>query len=95
MLVDATELYAWTCQQVSLGFLNLTRLPDVQTVQKWEIPNWAVLIIQTSTFGAGFLGISYGALSASWEPNREGSKLGFTEFKANLALALEDLRRRR
>lgn len=67
----------------------------MQTVQKWEIPNWAVLIIQTTTFGAGFLGISYGALSASWEPNREGSKLGFTEFKANLALALEDLRRRR
>ncbi|KAK9861580.1 hypothetical protein WJX84_000584 [Apatococcus fuscideae] len=80
---------------VFTGILLLPLIVYLKTVQKWEIPNWAVLIVQTSTFGAGFFGISYGALSASWEPNREGSKLGFTEFKANLALALQDLRRRR
>lgn len=33
-------------------------------------------------------GITYGALSASWDPTREGSLLGWTEFRANLPLFL-------
>lgn len=34
-------------------------------------------------------GISYGALSASWDPNRAGTLSGWTEFRANLPLLLE------
>ncbi|PNH07750.1 Protein PAM68, chloroplastic [Tetrabaena socialis] len=40
------------------------------------------------TFGGGLLGITYGALSSSWDPNREGSALGWNEMQANLSILL-------
>lgn len=43
---------------------------------------------QVLTFGGGLLGITYGAMSASWDPAREGSALGWTELQANLAILL-------
>ncbi len=42
----------------------------------------------------GLLGISYGILSTSWDPRREGSLSGVTEFKANLPIVLDRFRRR-
>ncbi len=33
-------------------------------------------------------GISYGALSASWDPSRDGSTVGWTEFKTNVDILL-------
>jgi hypothetical protein len=44
--------------------------------------------VQVFTFGGGLLGISYGILSTSWDPTREGSFWGLTEFKANLPIVL-------
>ena len=55
--------------------------------------NWVVFVVQSFTFGAGLAGISYGALSASYEPGRPGSKLGWTEFRANLPVVLDRLRK--
>lgn len=43
---------------------------------------------------AGLLGISYGILSTSWDPRREGSASGVTEFKANLPIVLDRFRGR-
>ena len=42
----------------------------------------------TATFGGALLGITYGVLSASWEPGREGSFWGVTEFKANIPVLM-------
>lgn len=67
--------------------------PLLQVVQHLEIPTWGVYIASFLTFGVGVLGISYGALSASWTA-KEGSLLGMEEFKANLPFALEKLRGR-
>jgi hypothetical protein len=53
-----------------------------------DIPTWAVYLSSFLTFGVGVLGISYGALSSSWEA-REGSYLGIDEFKKNLPQALD------
>ena len=64
----------------------------MQVKQHLEIPNWVVFIVSILLFGGGFFGISYGILSASWDPMREGSKLGFTEFKANLPLIIDRVR---
>ncbi|GIL52107.1 hypothetical protein Vafri_8074 [Volvox africanus] len=60
----------------------------LRVVQDIEYPLWIVYIAQVLTFGGGLLGITYGALSASWDPSREGSWLGWTELKANLAIVL-------
>jgi hypothetical protein len=35
-------------------------------------------------FGLGVVGLSYGMLSASWDEDQPGSKLGWREFKTNL-----------
>ena len=40
-------------------------------------------------------GISYGILSISWDPNREGKMLGGSEFRANLGAILEREREKR
>ena len=36
---------------------------------------------QVLTFGGGLFGITYGALSASWDPTREGSAMGWSEMQ--------------
>lgn len=61
----------------------------LQVMQKVDIPNWVVLIVQSLTFGAGLAGISYGILSTSWDQRREGSFWGTDEFKANLPIVME------
>lgn len=53
----------------------------VQVVQKIEYPIWVVYVTQAMMFGGGLLGISYGILSTSWDPRREGSALGWTELQ--------------
>lgn len=60
----------------------------LRVVQDIEYPLWIVYIAQVLTFGGGLLGITYGAMSASWDPAREGSALGWTELQANLAILL-------
>ncbi|GLC52389.1 hypothetical protein PLESTB_000623700 [Pleodorina starrii] len=60
----------------------------LRVVQDIEYPLWIVYVAQVLTFGGGLLGITYGALSSSWDPSREGSALGWTELQANLAILL-------
>ena len=48
-----------------------------------KIPNVAVVLLSMSFFGLGVLGLSYGVLSASWDEETIGSKLGWQEFGTN------------
>ncbi|MEM9908911.1 MAG: PAM68 family protein [Cyanobacteria bacterium P01_D01_bin.44] len=48
-----------------------------------EFPKSLVLVLSLACFGLGFLGLSYGVLSASWEEDTEGSLLGTAEFSLN------------
>lgn len=51
----------------------------------YKIPTYAVLLVSLGFFGLGVLGLSYGALSASWEESEAaGSRLGWSEFTTNL-----------
>jgi hypothetical protein len=51
---------------------------------KWlELPPYFVLFVTLSLFGLGFLGLSYGIFSASWDENKVGSWWGLEEFKLN------------
>jgi hypothetical protein len=66
----------------------------MQVVQRVDLPMGLVFVVQSITFGAGLLGITYGATSASWDPNRPGSALGWNEFRANLAAIMDKGSRR-
>jgi hypothetical protein len=49
-----------------------------------NLPNVAVVLVSMGFFGLGVLGLTYGVLSASWDEEVPGSKLGWTEFITNL-----------
>ncbi|CAL6366790.1 unnamed protein product [Bathycoccus prasinos] len=58
--------------------------------QEWLEP-WIFFAASTATFGLAFLGITYGVLSASWDPSREGSALGVDEFKMNIPILFQTI----
>ncbi|XVE64288.1 hypothetical protein DITRI_Ditri07aG0088800 [Diplodiscus trichospermus] len=49
----------------------------------WDVPQWLPFLTTFITFGASTLGIAYGTLSASWDPEKKGSLLGFQEAQRN------------
>ncbi|MEO0801192.1 MAG: PAM68 family protein [Cyanobacteria bacterium J06642_2] len=57
-------------------------------------PNWVTVLESLGLFGISFVGISYGVLSASWEPETDGSLLGLREFRFNFANLREQWRDR-
>jgi hypothetical protein len=48
-----------------------------------ELPNIAVLLTTLLCFGLSVVGLSYGALSASWEEDATGTLLGTEQFQVN------------
>ena len=49
-----------------------------------ELPNVVVLMVTLACFGLSVVGLSYGALSASWEEEEgAGSMVGLSEFQVN------------
>ena len=74
---------------VVLGILLLPGFYYLKKVQDLDVPVWAVYIVQSFAFGGGLAGITYGILSASWDLRREGSVLGWDEFRANLPLLMD------
>lgn len=49
-----------------------------------DLPNVIVLLTTLACFGLSVVGLSYGALSASWEESTPGSLIGFDQFQVNL-----------
>ncbi|KAB1204905.1 hypothetical protein CJ030_MR7G015261, partial [Morella rubra] len=49
----------------------------------WDFPLWIPFLTTLLTFGASTMGIAYGALSTSWDPERKGSVLGLEEAQKN------------
>lgn len=54
-----------------------------------DIPNWTAGVASALTFGGAAVGISYGVLSASWNPSIQGTALGFEEFQQNLPIFMK------
>ncbi|CAM0956378.1 unnamed protein product [Alopecurus aequalis] len=48
-----------------------------------EVPSSVQLLTILLSFGTSALGIAYGTLSASWDPDKEGSLLGIDEARTN------------
>lgn len=55
----------------------------------FPLPTYAVLFVSLGWFGLGVVGLTYGVLSASWEEDSLGSKVGLEEFKVNLGRMTE------
>lgn len=50
---------------------------------KIDVPTWVPFIVSFFFFGTALLGVSYGIVSSSWDPLREGSLLGWNEAQKN------------
>uniref|UniRef100_A0A0D9WPT6 Protein PAM68, chloroplastic n=1 Tax=Leersia perrieri TaxID=77586 RepID=A0A0D9WPT6_9ORYZ len=64
----------------------------LKTVAKVDVPTWIPFGVSFIFFGAALLGVSYGIVSASWDPAREGSLLGWNEARRNWPVFWESLR---
>lgn len=64
----------------------------LKAVKKVDIPEWLPLFTSLLTFGSSGAGITYGVLSASWDPKREGSLLGWKEAQLNWPVFWETFR---
>ncbi len=49
----------------------------------FDLPTTAVVLVSMLFLGIGVLGLSYGAISASWDEGRVGTWWGSDEFKKN------------
>ena len=57
-----------------------------------KLPPYAVLAVSFGLFGLGVVGLTYGILSASWDEERVGTWLGWSEFKVNFSRTYKALR---
>ena len=57
-----------------------------------ELPSWFTYAETLALFGMGFVGLTYGVLSASWEPEREGGLVGLSEFRFNIRVLFQQWR---
>ncbi|MEB3213543.1 MAG: PAM68 family protein [Leptolyngbyaceae bacterium] len=67
-----------------LGIMTFFVSYLIVTSELFEIPPTAVLFVSLGFFGLGVVGLSYGALSTSWDESSPGSLIGLDEFKINL-----------
>jgi hypothetical protein len=70
----------------SLGILTFIVSYIIVSQHILELPNSAVVLVSMLFFGIGVLGLSYGAISASWDEDRVGSWWGWQEFVKNFAI---------
>ncbi|KAG6549154.1 hypothetical protein Mapa_009380 [Marchantia paleacea] len=74
---------------LAVGVLFFPLFYYLKVVKKVDVPEWLPLLTSMLTFGTAGLGITYGVLSASWDPAREGSLLGWKEAQLNWPVFLE------
>lgn len=68
----------------SLGIMTLVVSYFLLVNTGIKLPPVVVLLVNMGFFGLGVLGISYGVLSASWDEDRAGTLLGWSDFTVNL-----------
>ncbi|KAK3037625.1 hypothetical protein RJ639_030402 [Escallonia herrerae] len=77
---------------LSVGLLFFPFFYYLKVGLKIDVPTWVPFIVSFIFFGTALLGVSYGIVSTSWDPLREGSLLGWTEAKKNWPVFWQSLR---
>ena len=68
---------------LSIGVLFFPFFYYLKVGLKIDVPTWVPFIVSFFFFGSALLGVSYGIVSSSWDPLREGSLLGWNEAQKN------------
>ncbi|KAG9452860.1 hypothetical protein H6P81_005764 [Aristolochia fimbriata] len=68
---------------LAIGLLFFPFFYYLKVVVKVDVPTWVPFIVSFFFFGSALLGVSYGIVSSSWDPLREGSLLGWNEAQKN------------
>lgn len=76
---------------LSVGLLFFPFFYYLKVIAKIDVPTWIPFIVSFIFFGTALLGVSYGIVSASWDPIREGSLLGWNEARRNWPVFLDSL----
>ncbi|KAJ4965231.1 hypothetical protein NE237_017080 [Protea cynaroides] len=66
----------------------------LKVVMKIDVPTWIPFGVSFIFFGLALLGVSFGIVSSSWDPMREGSFLGWNEAQRNWPVFWQSLRGR-
>ncbi|PON56730.1 Protein PAM [Parasponia andersonii] len=66
-----------------VGLLFFPFFYYLKVVLKIDVPTWVPFIVSFFFFGTALLGVSYGIVSSSWDPLREGSFWGWNEAQKN------------
>ncbi|CAN4087685.1 unnamed protein product [Withania somnifera] len=66
-----------------VGVILLQIFDIVKQHKLLELPIWLPFLTTFITFGSSALGAAYGTLSASWDPEKQGSFLGIEEAQKN------------
>ncbi len=75
-----------------LGMLTFIISYIVVSQHYFKLPSVVVFLISLGFFGLGVLGLSYGALSASWDEDRVGTWFGWSEFRTNFGRTIASWR---
>lgn len=67
----------------TLGISSFFIFYWISSHQWVELPSYLVLFVSFALFGLGFIGLSYGIFSASWDETEAGSWLGTEQLKTN------------
>lgn len=68
---------------LAVGLLFFPFFYYLKVGAKIDVPTWVPFLVSFFFFGTALLGVSYGIVSASWDPLREGSLLGWNEAQRN------------
>jgi hypothetical protein len=72
----------------TLGMMSFFIFYWVVSNEWLKIPPYIVFMTTLGLFGLGFLGLSYGIFSASWDEERLGTWWGWQEFQVNFGRTL-------
>lgn len=78
-----------------LGMLTFIISYVIVSQHYFKLPPVVVFLVSLGFFGLGVLGLSYGALSASWDEDRVGSWFGWSEFRTNFGRTIASWREAR
>ncbi|XP_023541387.1 uncharacterized protein PAM68-like [Cucurbita pepo subsp. pepo] len=78
-----TRILAFVGVPMAFGVTLVKILEAVHEQKLWHVPIWLPFLTIFLTFGASTMGIAYGTLSTSLDPEKEGTLFGWDEAQKN------------